>query len=86
MSGETIDFPTGQVTRLDPIEYRNTATVRAGQATRAGVIPTLEGTHTFEEGDYIAGPGTAGEFWPVKRAIFEATYVPAGEPPRGNKR
>jgi hypothetical protein len=76
MSSETIDFATGEVTRTDPRRYRKTATVRAGQAIRAGVIPTLEGDHSFEAGDYICGPGAAGEFWPVKRAIFEATYEP----------
>ncbi len=81
MSGETIDFPTGEVTRIDPIEYRKTATVRAGQAIRGGVIPTLEGDHTFEAGDYICGPGAAGEFWPVKRAIFEATHAPVEPKP-----
>jgi len=57
-------------------EYRKTATVLAGQAPTGGTIPTLEGDHTYEAGDYIAGPGQAGEFWPVKRSIFEATYEP----------
>lgn len=79
MSAEAIDSMGVEVTRTEPREYRKVATVRAGQALRGGVIPTLEGDHTFEAGDYICGPGAAGEFWPVKRAIFEATYVAEGE-------
>lgn len=79
MSAETIDIGTVEITREDVREYRKVATVRAGRAIRGGTIPTLEGEHTFETGDYIAGPGAAGEFWPVKRAIFEATYEPTGE-------
>lgn len=75
MSTETIDIGTVEITREDVREYRKTATVRAGKAIRGGVMPTLEGDHSFEAGDYIAGPGAAGEFWPVKRAIFEATYA-----------
>lgn len=62
------------VPRGEVREYRKTATVRAGQAPTGGTISTLEGVHTFEAGDYIAGPGQAGEYWPVKRSIFEATY------------
>jgi hypothetical protein len=82
MSAETIDSLGTEVTRTDPREYRReyrkVAIVKAGQAIRGGVMATLEGDHTFEAGDYICGPGAGGEFWPVKRAIFEATYVPAG--------
>jgi hypothetical protein len=80
MSAETIDSLGTEVTRTEPREYRKVAIVKAGQAIRGGVMATLEGDHTFEEGDYICGPGAGGEFWPVKRAIFEATYVPAGPP------
>lgn len=60
--------------RIDIREYRKTATVLAGQATEAGVIKTLEGNHTYQAGDYICGPGAAGEYWPVRRDIFESTY------------
>jgi hypothetical protein len=28
---------------------------------------------------YIVGPGAGGEFWPVKKDIFERTYSPAYE-------
>ena len=36
-------------------------------------IPTLEGTMRAEPGDWIIR-GVEGEFYPVKPAIFEATY------------
>jgi hypothetical protein len=54
----------------------------AGAATcyREGelVITTLEGDHIANMGDYVIR-GVAGEFYPVKPRIFEATYEPAGE-------
>lgn len=37
------------------------------------VIPTLEGEHIATPGDWII-KGVAGEFYPCKPAIFEATY------------
>lgn len=37
------------------------------------VIVTLEGDHRADVGDYILR-GVAGEFYPVKPRIFEATY------------
>ena len=36
-------------------------------------ISTLEGPHTASRGDYII-KGVAGEFYPVKPLIFDATY------------
>lgn len=38
-------------------------------------IPTLEGTMTASAGDYII-KGVAGEFYPCKPDIFEASYEP----------
>ena len=37
------------------------------------IIPTLEGDHIAQQGDWII-KGVAGEFYPVKAAIFEQTY------------
>ena len=37
------------------------------------IIPTLEGDHRADPGDWIIC-GVAGEFYPCKPAIFEATY------------
>lgn len=41
-------------------------------------IPTLEGVMTAERGDYIIR-GVAGEFYPIKEAIFRETYEPVDE-------
>jgi len=41
------------------------------------IIPTLEGGHVASPGDWII-KGIAGEFYPCKPEIFEATYDPAG--------
>lgn len=59
-------------------EYRKTATVWAVQAEIPFKVSTLEGVMVGDAGDYLC-QGPAGEKWPVKRAIFEATYeeVPA---------
>lgn len=40
-------------------------------------IQTLEGQLAVTPGDWIAGPGAAGEFWPIKPDIFASTYEPA---------
>lgn len=37
------------------------------------IIPTLEGQHIANEGDYIIR-GVKGEYYPCKPDIFEATY------------
>lgn len=41
-------------------------------------VRTLEGVMTAHPGDYIV-KGVAGEVYPVKKDIFEATYEPVGE-------
>lgn len=46
------------------LEANNTSTMR---------IPTLEGTLTVSEGDYII-KGVKGEFYPCKEDIFHMTY------------
>lgn len=40
-----------------------------------GVIRTLEGVMTVSAGDYVI-TGVAGEVYPCKPEIFEATYEP----------
>jgi len=40
------------------------------------IIDTLEGEHRTDPGDWIIC-GVAGEFYPCKPDIFEATYEPA---------
>lgn len=44
-----------------------------------GWIDTLEGGHTVCPGDWVI-TGAAGEHYPCKPDIFEATYEPAEEP------
>ena len=39
------------------------------------IIPTLEGNHLAEVGDWIVR-GVKGEYYPVKPDIFEMTYEP----------
>lgn len=43
------------------------------------VIPTLEGDHRADVGDWIIC-GVHGEFYPCKPDIFEKTYEPASQP------
>jgi hypothetical protein len=42
------------------------------------IIPTLEGDHIAQQGDWII-KGVAGEFYPCKPAIFDATYEAVDE-------
>jgi hypothetical protein len=42
------------------------------------IIPTLEGDHIAQQGDWII-KGIAGEFYPCKPAIFDATYEAVDE-------
>ena len=42
------------------------------------IIPTLEGDHRANPGDWII-KGVKGEFYPCKPDIFEQTYEPARE-------
>lgn len=46
--------------------------------TAVCIIPTLEGDHIANEGDYII-KGIKGEFYPCKPDIFEQTYEMVGE-------
>ena len=45
-------------------------------STDAAIIPTLEGDMYVSIGDWII-KGVAGEFYPCKPVIFEATYEEA---------
>jgi hypothetical protein len=49
--------------------------VFGGITMERAIIPTLEGTMTAVEGDWIIR-GIAGEFYPCKPDIFEQTYEP----------
>ena len=41
-----------------------------------GFIQTLHGDMLVVPGDWIIGPGPAGEYWPVKEAVFPELYEP----------
>ncbi len=58
-------------------EYRKTATVMAKQMDEDFEVETLEGTMKGKAGDYLCR-GPAGEEWPIKKEIFESTYVLTG--------
>lgn len=51
-----------------------------GQKVGFLVIPTLEGDHRADIGDWIIR-GVRGEFYPCKPDIFDATYEPAEATP-----
>jgi hypothetical protein len=59
------------------VEDHNHVADRDGKLHPQGRIATLEGYLYVQEGDWIAGPGAAGEYWPIKPDIFAATYEPA---------
>lgn len=46
--------------------------------TKTIEIPTLEGTMTASDGDWII-KGVSGEFYPCKSDIFEKSYEPVKE-------
>ena len=55
-------------------EYRKIATVYAKQMDESFEVETLEGTMKGKAGDYLC-VGAEGERWPIKKEIFEKTYV-----------
>lgn len=60
--------------------YRKLATVRAVQVPHAFAVTTLEGVMRGAPGDYLC-EGWSGERWPVKKGIFEATYIEVSDVP-----
>ncbi|HKO84459.1 MAG TPA: hypothetical protein VJ140_07815 [Actinomycetota bacterium] len=54
-------------------EYRKTATVWAVEIDHPFEVRTPEGIMQGRAGDYLC-QGPAGECWPIKKEIFEATY------------
>lgn len=58
-------------------EYRKIGTVLAATAHMGGIVETPEGTMAFEAGDYLVTDNPPTHLWPVKRDVFERTYVSA---------
>lgn len=52
--------------------------IRAVQVDRDFAVRTLEGVMKGGKGDYLC-EGTNGERWPVKKEIFESTFILADE-------
>ena len=57
------------------IEYRKVPTVLAAPSTMSGVVETPEGRMTFDVGDYLVTDIPPTHLWPVKREVFERTYL-----------
>jgi hypothetical protein len=68
------DFWSADVT---PVEYRKTATVLAIPIDYPAIVRTPEGDMAMEPGDYLVTDNPPTHAWPVRRAVFEATYVPS---------
>ena len=65
--------------KLSYKKYRKIAYVEAVQSTSDFLVETLEGIMRGYAGDYLCR-GIDGEYWPVKKEIFERTYVELPEP------
>lgn len=63
-------------------EYAKVANVYAIEANTSGHIWTPEGLMAFEAGDMIVSDIPPTHMWPVKREVFDRTYVYV---PRGRK-
>lgn len=56
--------------------WREVKGIEIEVATGCALIPTLEGVHRAQPGDWII-QGVKGELYPCKPDIFEMTYEPA---------
>lgn len=63
-------------------QYRKTALVWAMPLSEEATIDTPEGQMVCRIGDYLASDDPPTHLWPVRRDIFEATYVPAKQEAR----
>ena len=67
----------GGIVRQSGMTRESLAIVHCPKCDKAfskhGKVPTLEGDHIACPGDYII-KGVAGEFYPCKPDIFDATY------------
>ena len=71
LPGRDIDLPESFSLWCDEVGFHEFESGR----DQTLIIPTLEGDHTAQPGDWII-KGIAGEFYPCKPEIFEATYDP----------
>lgn len=59
--------------------YEKHATILAVRAGAEIAIPTLEGTATAHDGDWIAR-NPSGECWPITDEVFRRSYLPVSAP------
>lgn len=59
----------------EPTEYRKTATVLARQIDYPATVRTPEGDMKAEPGDYLVTDNPPTHAWPVRKEVFESTYV-----------
>lgn len=59
--------------------YEKHATIRAVRAGTEIAVPTLEGTATAHDGDWIAR-NPSGECWPITDEVFRRSYLPVSTP------
>lgn len=83
MSGPYDDYLTIDGRQIDrhPVskgiaQYVKTGTVLASPAPSDGLVHTPEGSMAFSKGDYIVTDDPPTHCWPVRKAVFEATYAP----------
>lgn len=75
MSGRTLEAgPRGS--------YHKTASVYARQIDTDVKIETPEGVMEAHAGDYILSDDPPTHLWPVRREVFESTYVAVGDDDR----
>lgn len=70
--GDICEFLGDIISEKNPGRYEEGSGMERIELT----IPTKEGDMIVRHGDYII-KGIAGEFYPCKPEIFEATYEPA---------
>ena len=78
---EVVEFLGGIISPENPGRLVDTYSDQCGEAGPSWLeitIPTLEGEHIARHGDWIV-KGVAGEFYPCKPDIFEATYEKVDE-------
>lgn len=63
--------------KLWPV-YVKVGSVIAVPAPQAGTVVTLEGEMAFHAGDYIVADNPPTHAWPVRKDVFESTYILRG--------
>lgn len=73
---EAIVFDGTQASATAILQWMGSSNASYRPGIAAIFIPTLEGVMEAKAGDWVI-KGVAGEFYPCKAAIFDATYEPA---------